>query len=327
MFEGLGLIGNSLILLASLIALVIASDLTINNSVKVSEITGFGKTTVGFMLVGFSTSLPELSVSIFAVATQASIGIAVGNVLGSNIVDIALVLGICFLIVALKCPKYECVYPAMAKEEIGSLYFGLFVASIIPLALLYIGYASRFIGVVLLALFIYYMVQLARTRKLKDDGSLGGERSRLRRYVALTLIGAAVIIATAFFIVDSASFVAETLGVPRVVIGATVVAFGTSIPELATSISSVRKGHFDLALGNIVGSCFLNITFILGIALIASPFTITMTAFSNIALFSLIVNLFLWYFLSSEKMSWREGTLFLALYALFLAVSLSGTTF
>ena len=323
-FEEIGLIGNVIILLASLVVLDRTSNLTINNSVKISEITGFGKTTVGFILVGFSTSLPELSVSIFAVISQAGIGVAIGNVLGSNIVNISLILGVCFLMVALKRQKYEYFYPAIAKEEIGSLHFGLFIASIIPLALLYIGYASQFIGVILLTIFVFYTIQLARVKRLKDEGALGSERTRLRKYVSFALIGAALIVASAFFIVESASFIAVSMGVPPVVIGATVVAFGTSIPELVTSIGSVRKGHLDLALGNIVGSCFINITFILGVALLASPLRVDMAAFSNLALFSLITNLFLWYFLSSEKMSWREGALLLVLYAAFLIISFGG---
>jgi len=323
-FEEAGLIGNLLILIASLVVLGKASDLTINNSIKVSDITGFGKTTVGFILVGFSTSLPELSVSIFAVFDPDTIGVSIGNVLGSNIVNIALILGVCFLLVTLKRPRNKHAYLTMAKEEIGSLYFGLFIASIIPLALLYIGYASQFIGVILLTIFVFYTIQLSRVKRLKDESALGSERSRLRKYVSLALIGAALIVASAFFIIESASFIAASVGVPPVVIGATVVAFGTSIPELAASVSSVRKGHLDLALGNIIGSCFINITCILGVALLASPLTVNMAAFSNLAMFSLITNLFLWYFLSSEKLSWREGALLLVLYAVFLITSFGG---
>jgi cation:H+ antiporter len=324
-FEGVGLIGNVLILLASIITVVIASEVTINNSVKVSSITGFGKTTVGFILVGFATSLPELSVVIFGVSSE-KIGVSIGNILGSNITNIALVLGVCFLIVAVKCPKFQCMYPTMAKEEIGNLYFGLFIASLIPLALLYLGQASRFIGVILLTIFVFYMFQLSRVKRVRDQGSLGGERRRLSHYTLLALVGAAVVVASAFFIVNSASSIAASAGVPPVVIGATIVAFGTGIPELATSISSARKGHFDLSLGNIVGSCFINITFILGVALIVSPLTVNIAAFSNLALFSLIANLFLWYFLSDERMSWREGTLLLVLYVVFLVVSFGSSS-
>ena len=324
-FEGLGLIGNSLILLASIITVIIASEITINNSVKVSNMTGFGKTTVGFILVGFATSLPELSVVIFG-ASEEKIGVSIGNILGSNITNIALVLGVCFLIVAVKCPRFQCMYPVMAKEEIGNLYFGLFIASLIPLTLLYIGQASQFIGVILFTIFIFYMIQLSRVKRLKDEGILGEERKRISHYLSLTLIGAVAVVTSAFFIVDSASYIAANAGVPPVIIGATIVAFGTGIPELTTSISSARKGHFNLALGNIVGSCFINITFILGVALIVSPLTVNIGAFSNLAIFSLITNLFLWYFLADERMSWREGVLLLILYIAFLIVSFGSSS-
>jgi cation:H+ antiporter len=258
-FEGVGLIGNALILLASIITVVFASDVTINNAVKLSNMTGFGKTTIGFILVGFATSLPELSVVVFG-ASEDKIGVSIGNILGSNITNIALVLGICFLIVAVKCPRFQCLYPAMAKEEIGNLYFGLFIASLIPLALLYLGQASQLVGVLLLAIFIFYMIQLSRIRSQREHALVSGER-RIRHHLTLVLVGAAVVVASAFFIVDSASSIAANAGVPPVIIGATIVAFGTGIPELATSVSSSRKGHFNLTLGNIVGSCFINITF------------------------------------------------------------------
>jgi cation:H+ antiporter len=304
--------------------LVIGSEVAIRNSVKVSDITGFGKTTVGFVLVGFSTSLPELSVAVFAVTNPENVGVSIGNVLGSNIVNIALILGVCILIIVLKHPRFPSFQLAVAKEEMGSLQFGLFIASIIPLALLYIGYASRFIGVFLVGIFVSYMIQLARGNRTKEAPSLPSGRRRLRDYASFALVGAILVIATAFFIVESASTIAVGVGIPPVVIGATIIAFGTSIPELATSVSSARKGHFDLALGNIVGSGFINITLILGVALIASPLNINIAAFSNLALFSLIVNLFLWYFLGSGKISWREGALFLALYVAFLVISFGG---
>jgi len=306
----------------------VGSEFTIKNSVKISDITGFGKTTIGFILVGFSTSLPELSVAVFAVANPESIGVSIGNVLGSNIVNIALVLGVCILIIVLRRPRYPSFLLTLAKEEVGNLHFGLFIASIIPLALLYIGYASRFIGVILVGIFVFYMIQLARANKTKEAGAEVPvkERRRLRGYALLALAGASIVIATAFFIVDSSSFIAESAGIPRVVIGATIVAFGTSIPEFATSVSSARKGHFDLALGNIVGSGFINITLILGVALMASPLTVNIAAFSNLVMFSLIINLFLWYFLGSERISWREGVLLLSLYAVFLVITFGGST-
>ena len=168
------------------------------------------------------------------------------------------------------------------------------------------------------------MIQLARVNKTLAPNPSSSDRSKLRNYALFALVGATLVIATAFFIVESATTLAVNVGIPPVVIGATIIAFGTSIPELATSVSSARKGFFDLALGNIVGSGFINITLILGVALIASPLNVNIAAFSNLALSSLIVNLFLWYFLGSGKISWREGALFLALYAAFLAISFGG---
>jgi len=324
LFEEWGLLGNLLVLVVSLVILDRASDWTIVNSVKVADITGFGKTTIGFILVAFSTSLPEFFVSIFAAISGEGIGVAIGNVLGSNIANICFILGIGFLIVALKSSESVKLAPAMAKEEMGTLYFGLFVASVIPLTLLYIGFASRFIGAILLAIFVFYVYQLSKVRKIKEEGSIGEERRKLPRYAFFTVFGAVLVVASAYFIVDSASYIAEGLGIPPVVIGATIVAFGTSLPELATSIDSVQKGHIDLALGNIVGSCFINITLILGVALIGSPLAVNMAAFTNLVMFSLITNLLLWYFLSSERISWREGAMLLFMYMVFLVVSFGG---
>jgi cation:H+ antiporter len=324
MFEEIGLIGNLLILITALVALNQASNLTIDHSVKVAETTGLGKTTVGFILVAFSTSLPELFVAIFAIIEPENVGVSIGNVLGSNIANICLVLGIIFVLIALKYSDNAKFLPVMAKEETGGLYFALLVASVIPLALLYIGSASYFIGAILLAVFSYNMYQLSKTRNVRDESVLGEESRRLKKYVAIAVLGAAGVVASAYFIVDTASYIALSVGIPKVVIGATIVAIGTSLPELVTSLDSIKKGHADLALGNIVGSCFMNITLILGVTLIAAPFRVELAAFSELIIFSLVANLFLWYFLSNEKIGWREGAIFLFIYVLFLATSLSG---
>jgi len=320
--EGLGLLGNLIILIVALAALGKASDLTITHSIHVASATGLGKTTVGFILVAFSTSLPELFVAVFSVLNPENVGVSIGNVLGSNIVNICLILGVCFLLISLKYPEKSRVLPKMAKEEIGSLYFGLFIASIVPLALIYIGYASQFIGAILLLIFVYYMFQLTKARTPNEQSPSGTEKSKLRKYISLTILGAGIVVICAYFIVESASYLAASVAIPPVVIGATVVAFGTSVPELSTSFGAVKKGHLELALGNIIGSCFMNITLILGITLVASSLTINMSAFSNVAIFSLITNLLLWYFLSNERVGRREGTVLLFLYALFLAISL-----
>ncbi|MCW4045732.1 MAG: sodium:calcium antiporter [Candidatus Bathyarchaeota archaeon] len=326
MFEEIGILGSAMVLFVALIALVRSSDFVVTNAVKIADRTGFGRTTIGFLLVAFSTTLPELFVSVFSALDPTTIGVALGNALGSNVTNIGLILGICFLIVTLRKSGATPLSSGTTKEEIRRLHFGLFIASIVPLTLLYIGSASQFIGVILFGIFAFnvYMLSKVKNNKNGENIQVEAEKAKFKKAVALFAAGAAGVVASAYFIVNSASFIAESLGVPSVVIGGTIIAFGTSVPELANSITSTQKGHLDLALGNIVGACFINITLILGVALIASPLSVEVAAFSNVAIFSLITTLFLWYFLSSERISWREGAMLLMLYVVFVVTSYGG---
>jgi Ca2+/Na+ antiporter len=199
LFEELGLLANAVILIASLLVLDRTSDLTITNSVKIADITGFGKTATGFILVAFCTSLSALSVSVFSVLGLEPIDVAIGNALGSNIVNICLALGVGLLFAALKKLNYVKLIPSMAKEEIESLYFGLFIASIIPLTLIYIGYASRFIELILLAIFAFYTVWLSKKGIGKGEGTLGKEHEKIDRYMFLTFLGAAGVVFSSLF--------------------------------------------------------------------------------------------------------------------------------
>ncbi len=324
LFEELGLISNIIILIVSFLVLDQASDLVIINSVKISDIAGYGRATIGFILLSFLTSLSALFVSVFSVAIEENIGMAVGNALGSNIANICLILGISIIIATLKKPEHSKFLQSITKEEIRSLYFGLFIASTIPLTLIYVGYASRLIGIILLAVFAVYIFRTARNRTTKEVSELAGERENLRKFVFLTLFGVAIVMGCSFFIVNSASNIAISIGIPRIVIGATVVAFGTSIPILLASLRAVQKGHLDLALGNVVGTCFMDTTCILGITLVLSALRVEMVAFSSLVMFSVIATLFLWYFLSSESIGRREGAVLLFMYFLYLAISFSG---
>jgi cation:H+ antiporter len=321
--EPLGIIGNVAVLIVSLAVLIKASSLAITNSVNLASVTGLGKTKIGFILVAFSTSLPELVVVIFSIMKPQTIGISVGNVLGSNIVNICLILGVSFLIMAAKYPESAGFFTRMARNEVGNLNFGLFVASIVPLILLYVGYASQIAGFLLVALFVYNMYDLTKKREIVEEISDAAEKNELKKYVTKAFLGIIGVVVCAYFIVESASFLALSVGIPPIVVGATVVAFGTSVPELATSLDSVRKGFLDLALGNVIGSCFINITLILGLSFLLSPFNVDISAFSKLAIFSLISNIVLGYILQNTKVRKREGTLLIAIYIIFVAISFS----
>jgi cation:H+ antiporter len=121
--------------------------------------------------------------------------------------------------------------------------------------------------------------------------------------------------------------IATSVGISQQVIGATIIAFGTSLPELTLDVKSFLRGHPGLAFGDVIGSSFVNITLILGItfflpAVVGTPIVMDMTVFQNLIIFSIITNLFLWYFLSRERIGWREGAIFLFIYGLFLASTL-----
>ena len=313
-----------LVIVFSLVVLGKASQVTIKNASRVAGITGIGRTAVGFILVSLSTSLPELSVALFSTASYDSAGIAVGNVLGSNIINVSFILGVVILYASVKDLRCLEFLPLVTRDDVKELQFGIFLASIIPLILLYIGYASRYIGLILIGVFTWNTYKLVKSREeMKEEGSLGEERRRLGWYVALVISGSVAVIGASYFIVGSASSVAALLGVPRVLIGGTIVAFGTSIPELATSLEAVKTNNMNMAMGNIVGSGFLNITLILGVTLAASEFAINVAAFSNLVIFSLMANLFLWYFLNGDRICWREGALLVTLYVVFLITSIS----
>jgi cation:H+ antiporter len=319
------LLMNAIVLLAALAVLGKSSQITISRSVELADITGFGKTTVGFLLIALSTSLPELSVSVFSTTTEEAVGVAIGNVLGSNIVNVCLVLGASILYASLKQKACIDFLPIITEDEIKTLQLGLFGASLIPLGLIYLGYASRAIGLVLIAAFLVNTYNLSRQREsYKEEGALGEERKMIPRLIAFIIIGVTGVLVCSYYIVEAATFIALSIGIPKVVIGATIVAFGTSIPELATSIEATRNDALNLALGNIVGSGLLNLTLILGVTLSFSNFTINIGAFTNVAVFSLIANLFLWYFLSGDRVCWREGAVLVVLYLTFLVTSFRG---
>jgi cation:H+ antiporter len=242
---------------------------------------------------------------------------------------VGLIIGIATLLVALRRPKATTLIPSFAKEDLSSLYFGLFIASIIPLSLVYLVGANWLVGLVLIAIFAVYTYQLLKIRiPAGEKPRITQEmRRKLRVFIALTMLGIVGVIVSSFFIVEFAVDIAVSLNVPRTLIGATIIAFGTSLPEFSTTVKAFLGGHTALAFGNIVGSCFVNITLILGItlltpALIGQALTMNMLVFLDLVIFSLITNLFFWYFLSLGRMGWKEGAILFFIYLLFLATSI-----
>jgi len=268
-----------------------------------------------------------LCVSVIA-PLAGQVAISVGNILGSNIVNVCLILGTATLLVSLRSWGAVNTIPSFAKGELGSLYFGLFIASLIPLLLVFIVEASWLVGLILISIFVFYSHQLSKIRvPQKGHRNTCESEKRLPQYIFVTFAGIFIIIISSNWIVQLAVAIAESTGVPRTLIGATIIAFGTSLPELSLTVRAFLNGQTALGLANIIGSGFVNITLILGVTffiplLLGSPLSMNMFAFQGLIVFVLIANLFLWYFLSMEKLSWKEGALLLFMYLLFLANTL-----
>lgn len=330
-----GFIFDILVIAVSFLVLNWASNLAINNAVKLATITRIGKTSIGFSLIAFSTSLPELTVA-FIAALSGGAALSVGNVLGSNIFNISVIIGLAAILLYIKSRRKPkglrsdgiSVIPAFAKSELSSIHFGLFISSVIPMILIYINTATWIVGLVLIAIFVGYMYKLSKVRMPSENGAIPQEeKGRLKRYLLFTILGALGVVISAYFLVESAVGIAQSAGIPQTVIGATIIAFGTSLPELTLDLKAFLRGHPALAFGDIIGSSFINITLILGVtlfvpALVGSPISMNMSVFQNLVIFSIITNLFFWYFLSREKISWKEGAVFLFIYGLFLATTL-----
>jgi cation:H+ antiporter len=333
---------NITIIAVALVFLNIASDAVIKYATKIAAITKLGKTSIGFTLISVSTTLPELTVALTA-AVSGGAALSIGNAIGSNVFNISAILGIGAVILGVriytsckrnKTPKIKSnnIIPNLDTSELGNIEFGLFVASVVPLILLYVSTeAAWLVGLILLVVFGVYLYKLTKVRittEEKDAEVTPKEKSKLAQYIIVTIIGALGVVVSANFMVQSAISIATTAGVSQQVIGATIVAVGTSIPELTIGVKAILRGHPNLALGNIIGAAFFNTTLILGVTLfvpilMGSAVTLNMAVYLNLIIFSIIINTFFWYFLSRKKITWKEGIVLLTIYALFIITTLT----
>lgn len=256
-----------LLLVIGLILLVAGGEGFVRGAVAIAEKLGMSPLLIGLTLVGFGTSLPELVTSVQA-ALEGAPGIAVGNVVGSNIANILLILGITALIFPIAVDK------AVLRRD-GSV---LVVASLAALAIVMIGTLGRIAGVVLIAMLLAYVVfsyfadrraQASQTVAAEIEATGGHQPIWLS--IVFVIGGLALTVFGARLLVSSAIEIATALGVSETIIGLTVVAIGTSLPELVTSIIAALRRHTDLALGNIIGSNIFNVLFILGVTALIQP--------------------------------------------------------
>ena len=243
--------------------LVKGADWFVDGASGLARKLGIPQLVIGLTIVAMGTSLPEAAVSISA-ALRGNAEITIGNIVGSNILNILIILGVTALIATLK------VAASTVRYEIPFMIVATFV-------LLWLGYTGGQVtwleGVILWVLFLLYLRYLYMMAKKGKEEEREAEQLSTAKIIGLILAGVVMIAAGSNFAVEGASNLAKALGISQRFIGLTIVAFGTSLPELVTSVSAARKHNADIAIGNIVGSNIFNILFIVGTTALITPVT------------------------------------------------------
>ncbi|APG26857.1 hypothetical protein A7E78_02780 [Syntrophotalea acetylenivorans] len=253
--------------LLGLAILYVGAETMVNSSSRLAASYGIRPLIIGMTVVAFGTSMPEMMVSLLA-SFKGSTDIAAGNIVGSNVANIGLILGFTALIAPLLVPR------SLLRREVPFMIG----ASLLLFVLVLDGYLGFYDGALLFALLLVFLGYCLRTaRKMGDDAGQGSSMmaSRSRpRDLFLVLIGIAGLGIGAEMMVRSAVILARAFGISELVIGISVVAIGTSLPELAASGLSALKGHADLSIGNVLGSNIFNILFVLGICPMIRPMAV-----------------------------------------------------
>ena len=254
-------------IVVGLVLLVWSADRFVDGAVGVAQFFGMSTFLIGMLIVGFGTSAPEMVVSVLS-AMNNTPQLALGNAYGSNIANIALILGVTALII-----------PVVVKKEAMKRDIPILMAmTVLTVVLLMDGNVSFVDGVILLFAFagitafnIFTELHAKRKRKKEESVEVSTEKVSIVKSSLLLLVGLALLIASSRMLVWGAINVAQALGVSDLLIGLTIVAVGTSLPELASSIAAARKGENDLAVGNVIGSNIFNTLVVVGIAAVITP--------------------------------------------------------
>lgn len=263
-----------LVLAATFLVIYRAADFLVDGAVAIAYKLNVPKIVIGVLLVGFGTTAPEFTVSVLS-AVRGFPEIALGNAVGSVIVDDTLALGLGIIAAPM----------AIRVEERSLRSFGLFLIGIDILAFVLSinGVISRWEGLLLLAILAVYLGYVVHTenRKRKTPVAVNEELAdhikpgSMGLQVLRFVIGLGGVVLASEFLIDSAVFVARYFGASEAVIGLTLVAIGTSIPEIVTCVVAGRRGHGDLAVGDIIGADILNILWIIGAASVANPIQVS----------------------------------------------------
>lgn len=299
-------------LIIGLFLLAYGGNMLVNGAVVLAQKLGVSALLIGLTLVGFGTSTPELVASLLAVA-KGSEGIAVGNVVGSNIANILLVLGVAAVILPVKVDV-----KAFRRD-------GLFLAvsTVALIIAICIGHVNFIMGAILVSLLVLYIVysyisdkkQRAIQKEMEKEVAEAAGKTNTPLAVIKAVGGIALTLVGAKLLVDNSIILARDWGVSEAVIGLTIVAVGTSLPELATSVAASFKGQSDVAFGNVVGSNIYNALFILGTTALFMPVVVPEAMTTDVILMMLVTAMLIGIAFWQKRFSRAVGFSFLCAYA------------
>jgi len=300
--------------------LIKGADLLVEGASSLAKKFKINDLVIGLTIVAFGTSAPELFVNLSA-SINGSTEIAIGNILGSNIANILLILGVTALIQPIKVQKStiwkEIPFSLLAVIIVGIMANDIFIDGAKNSVL---SRSDGFILIAFFSIFMYYIVEISKKNPaalIDEEGIKKMSNLKSTGFIVVGLIG---LVFGGEWIVNGAVKIAERIGMSKSVIGLTVIAIGTSLPEMATSIVAAYKGKSDIAIGNVVGSNIFNVFWILGLSSIIKPLPFLASSNSDIlvAIFSSAL-LFPFMFVGKKhQLDKWQGVLFLGLYAAYI---------
>lgn len=300
---------NIILLIIGFILLIKGADLFVDSASGIAKRFRIPSLIIGMTIVAMGTSAPELSVSITS-AMKGLNDMSIANVVGSNIFNTLMILGVSSLFNKLKISSYKDVIAMMMSSAMLSVCCLNNKLGVMN-------------GIALLVMFALFM--LSQIKDVKNDKTQEVEDEVHHRPMSLTvalgIIGMSAIIGGGNLVVNSASTIAMTLGMSENLVGLTIVALGTSLPEFITSVIATRKGEIDIAVGNVVGSNVFNILMVLGIAGIINPMTVSFVAICDIAVL-VIVSVLVLFITKKKEINKYNGLMLIAIYVCYLCYTI-----
>ncbi len=306
---------NIFLLVLGFVILIKGADLFVDGASGMAANFKVSKILIGLTIVAFGTSAPELAVGIKSILSGNG-DIVLGNVIGSNILNILLIVGLSAVFHSLTVKNNTVRKELPITMLITTLFAVLLSDHVFDKSIR--NAFTRSDGIILLlffSVFIYYLISISKKNKEKEIEKENEKKISLLKSIIFTIVGLTGIILGSNFVVDSASFIAKAMGVTERLISLTVIALGTSLPELVTSVTATRKGEYDIAIGNVVGSNIFNIGMVIGIptSLIGGIGVINFSYIDILVMIIASVLLFMFSF-NDYKISKREGIFLLLVF-------------